>query len=102
MMHLRFGMEEVTLALLVMVGGMTSGCSKQDREAKFLQEGKNFLERKDYQRAVLQFKNAIQAAPNDAEPHYQVSLAYLAIGDYLSALVELQSRINVNPSELPA
>jgi putative PEP-CTERM system TPR-repeat lipoprotein len=102
MMHLRFGMEEVTLALLVMVGGMTSGCSKQDREAKFLQEGKNFLERKDYQRAVLQFKNAIQAVPNDAEPHYQVSLAYLAIGDYRSALVELQRAIKLNPKHLAA
>src|SRR5260370_282977 len=102
MMHLRFSMEEVTLALLVMVGGMTSGCSKQDREAKFLQEGKNFLERKDYQRAVLQFKNAIQAVPNDAEPHYRVSLAYLAIGDYRSALVELQRAIKLNPKHLAA
>jgi putative PEP-CTERM system TPR-repeat lipoprotein len=51
--------------------------SPQQREARFMDLGKKLLLKKDYTRAALDFRRAIQAAPADAEPYYQLGLAYL-------------------------
>jgi Flp pilus assembly protein TadD len=40
---------------------------------------------KDYKRAILEFKNAAQALPTDAETHSQLGLTYTAAGDVRSS-----------------
>ena len=79
-----------------------SGCaSPTEKEAKFLEGGKRYLAKKDFQRAVLQFRNAIQAVPNDPEPHYQLSVAYLALGASVDAVNELKKAASVDPHHIP-
>ena len=60
----------------------TAACqrSPQEKAAKFLRDGKDLMSRKDYARAVLQFRNAVRLLPKDAEVEYQLGLAYLADG----------------------
>ena len=70
--------------------------------AKFLGDGQKQLEKKDYPRAILQFKNAIQAKPKEAEPYYQLGLAYLASGDVRKAFASLDRTIKLNPKHTGA
>src|SRR4029077_20877695 len=55
--------------------------SPQKKEAVFLETGRKHLQAKDFERASIDFRNALQVAPKDAEPHYQLGLAYLGAGD---------------------
>ena len=70
--------------------------------AKFLAEGEKQLEKKDYPRAILQFRNAVQAKPKEAEPYYQLGLAYLASGDLRKAVGYLKKTIELNPKHTGA
>lgn len=70
-------------ALLLAASGC--GLSPQAREARFLKNGQQRLAAKDYTRALLEFRNAAQAMPRDAEPYYRLGLTYLETHDSLSA-----------------
>jgi tetratricopeptide (TPR) repeat protein len=74
-------------------------CSKspKDQEAKSLASGTAHLREKDYGRAILDFRNAIQSMPEDAEPFYQLGLAYLANGDVQSAYACFHKATELNP-----
>ena len=62
---------------------VAAGCSRspQAREARFLKRGKELAAKKDFGRALLEFKSAAQAMPKDAEPYYQLGLTYLVLRD---------------------
>src|ERR1035441_10988097 len=60
-------------------GILAVGCNRspQAKEAQYLKRGIALIAKKDYGRAALEFRNAIKAMPKDAEPYYQLGLAYL-------------------------
>jgi len=51
----------------------------------------------DYSRAALEFRNAANVAPKDAEPVYQLALAHLYSGDYSSGVTELRHVLELDP-----
>ena len=64
---------------------------------QFLHRGENDITRHDYARAVLEFRNATQLDPKNAEPVYQLGLAYLAAGDLNQAGAVLLRATQLNP-----
>ncbi len=84
---------------LLVVFGMFAACtsSPQAKEAKYLRRGESYLTKKDYWRALLEFKNASAAMPKDAEPHYQMGLAYLALGNLPNGAVAFHKATELNP-----
>jgi Flp pilus assembly protein TadD len=84
--------RRVLSAILTLAILMLSACnlSPEAREAKFLEKGKKEFEKKNYAVAVLHFKNASEAKPWDAEPHYQLGLSYLAGNGHQIRLGRLQ------------
>src|SRR5712692_9666599 len=56
-----------------------SGCgrSPEVKESKFMATGQQYLEKKDYARAIIQFKNAAGIKRGTAEPYYQLGMAYI-------------------------
>jgi Tfp pilus assembly protein PilF len=86
-------------ALAVSIGCNTS---PQAKEAAALQRGKSLLARKDYARALLQFKTAAQAKPSDAEPYYQMGLVYSGMGDLNSAATSFRQATELNPKHAEA
>ena len=68
--------RSASCAALVTLG--LCGCllSPEQKEAKFLLLGKQNYAKKDYARAIIEFKNATRFAPKDAEAYYQLGLAY--------------------------
>jgi tetratricopeptide (TPR) repeat protein len=87
------------LCLILLFLILCGGCSRDPvfRASEALQRGKNLLEKHDYSRALLEFKNAIQAAPKDAEPYYQAGLACLGLGDVRNAGAYFNKALQQNP-----
>ena len=88
----------MSLCLFLLATG-ASGCrtSPQEKEAGFLKRGQALLAKKDYQRALLEFRNASSIMPRDAEPYYQTGLAYLQIRDLTNAVRAFNHAIELNP-----
>ncbi len=93
----------ILLGLCLLAPGII-GCSwsPQAKEARFLERGKKQFQRKDYARAILEFKNAVQAMPQDAEPYYQLGLAYLAASDVKMAAACFRRASELNPKHAGA
>ena len=81
-----------------------SSCMKspEAKSAQYLEKGKQLLQQKDVPRAILQFKNAGQATPKNAEVFYQLGLAYMAAGDLRSGVASLRKAIALNPKHAGA
>ena len=86
------------LAILVF-----SGCqSPQAKEAGYLAKGKKEFQKKNYEVAIIYFKNAMAAQRKDAEPYYQLGLAYLASNDVNSAASYFRKATELNPKHTGA
>ena len=79
-------------------------CGKRPEEkaADFMAAGQRLHDQRDYARAILQFRNAIQALPRKAEPHHRLALALLAQNDGQSAVAELKKAIGIDPQHAGA
>jgi tetratricopeptide (TPR) repeat protein len=71
-----------------LMGVMLSSCaqSPEVKSAKYVAAGKALVGKKDFPRAILQFKNAIKATPDNAEVYFQLGEAYTAGKDLTQAL----------------
>jgi len=67
-------------SLVLCVVGLACNRSPEAKEANHLKRGEALRDKKDFARAMIEFKNAASAMPKDAEPHYQLGLTYLAMG----------------------
>jgi tetratricopeptide (TPR) repeat protein len=83
---------------------LLSACSQspQAKEAKYLEKGRKAYQQQKYTVAVVHFKNAIQAQPRDAEPYYQLGLAYLGLSDFRDAVSSFQKSLELNPKHAGA
>jgi tetratricopeptide (TPR) repeat protein len=84
---------------MMLLYGMSVACrtSPEAKEAKCLRRGQSLLEKKDYSRALLEFRNASQAMPKDAEPYYQMGIASLAAGNLRNGIAFLRKATELNP-----
>lgn len=89
---------------VILLGSTLFGCrtSPEAKEVKFLKRGQALLAKKDYQRALLEFRNAASAAPYDAEPYYQMGLVYLEDRDLTNAARAIERAVAINPKHLGA
>ena len=83
---------------------LLAGCSRspEARSARYIESGKKLMEKKDANRAALEFLNALRAAPKNAEAHYQLARAYLAGGDLRKGIVALRQTIELDPKHTAA
>lgn len=64
--------------------------------------GKKRLQNRDYARAGLEFRNALQIAPADAEAYYQLGLTYLGAGNRSLAASCFRKAAELNPKHAGA
>jgi tetratricopeptide (TPR) repeat protein len=88
-------------ALLVL---SLSACfrSPAEKSARYIEAGKQMLQKKDIGRALLQFRNAVTASPGNAEAHYQLGRASFAGGDYSSAVAAFRRTLAIDPKHAGA
>jgi len=102
---LRLGMiMEVKKSYCVLLMVISFGCaiSPQSKEAKYLKRGQAQMAKRDYSRAILEFLTAAQVMPKDAEPYYQLGLAYLESRNVASAVGAFRQATQLNPQHAGA
>lgn len=87
------------LAALFIVLCVLPACrqSPEQRSARFLKAGRELLA-KDPAKAVLQFRNAVQTTPQNAEAYYQLGVALLAAGDAANGIASLRRAMDIDPN----
>ena len=93
------GLQRLAAGAVLVLYAMSVACSSspQAKEAKYLRRGEALRDRKDYSRALLEFRNASLALPKDAEPLYQMGITYLATGNMQNGVDSLRKAIGLNP-----
>lgn len=97
----------LTSLTLIGLGSVLTGCKsgsfeKHYSEAHYLDRAKKLIEQKQYDRAILELKNAVRANPKSGEPYYQAGLAYLALGDYRMGYQSLLRATELDPKHVGA
>src|SRR6516164_2113410 len=97
-------MKSTLIAFTVLAALGTTACRRTPKEtaAQFLRRGKDYLGRKDYVRAELEFRNAARLLPRDAESVYELGLAYLGEGKLNQAVDALFRATQLDPKHLAA
>ena len=98
-----FNSKSGRFLLVVCIGALITtsvSCARspQAKRDKFLAAGKQQMDKKNYNRAVLEFRNAVKAMPNDAESYYQLGMAFVAAGDARDAYLSLKKAVELNPN----
>lgn len=80
------------------------GCdrSPQAKVARLLEKGKKERARRDYTRALLDFRSAARTLPKNAEAVYEMGVTYMEIGDVKSAAAALLAAVKIDPKFTPA
>ena len=94
----------VVFSAAVLAGVLVSGCARSPevRRDKFMAAGQQYLQKKDYARAILQFRDAAQVMPKDPEVYYQLGIAYAYSRDYNMAVRSFQRTLALNPHHVGA
>jgi len=89
---------------VLLMSVVVSGCmlSPDAKSARYMDSGKKLLQSNDPGRAILQFRNAARATPNNAEVYYQLGLAYVAAQDLNRAGASFAKALELNPRHAPA
>ena len=91
----------LVLPFFVLILGNCSQVSPEEKKAKHYEQGMVYFEQGQYKEALIEFKNVVQIAPDDAQGHYQLALTHLKLGgttDLQSAFGELTKTVNLDPS----
>jgi cellulose synthase operon protein C len=72
------------------------------RKQKYFDSGEKYFAEGKYREAAIQYSNAIQIDSRFAQAHYQLSQAYLKLGDSNRAFQELSRTIELSPDNYPA
>jgi tetratricopeptide (TPR) repeat protein len=83
---------------------MLTGCSRDPnvRKQKYLDSGDRYSAEGKYREASIQYLNAIQIDPRFAQAHYDLSQAYLKMGDTNRAFQELTRTVELTPDNYRA
>jgi tetratricopeptide (TPR) repeat protein len=88
---------------VAVIAALVPGCeSKQAREAKYIQQGKDLLAQGQIDQALLAFKNALRVNPIDPEPRYYLGEALERKGDLNNAFISFSTAVQQNPHYDPA
>ena len=84
-------------ALAALVGTGLQGCGgAENRRARAMERGQQYLSEGNFAKARIEFSNALQIAPNDADARYYAGLAAEKTGDLRGAAQGYQGALNVD------
>jgi len=94
----------VLLLACSMLAVTFTGCSRDPnvRKQKYLDSGKRYAAEGKYREASIQYLNAIQIDSRFAQAHYDLSQAYMKMGDSNHAFQELNRTVELAPDNYRA
>lgn len=90
------------LLLAVLGGGLVfTSCSSQSKQ-KHLTRGEEYLQKRKFQEAVMEFRAASDIDKLSPEAHWGLARAYENLGQFYETIEELRSVTELNPENLEA
>lgn len=94
---------QALLAMMVLAGALLSGCGGATaRKDAYLAKGREFVAQRNYEKARVEFRNALQIAPNDAELRFENGWVAEKLGDVRGAVTLYRAALEVNADFAPA
>ncbi len=90
-MSQRRGLRAVATALMVLI---LAGCGSSD-PAAYIASARKYLARSEYNAAIIELKNALKLAPNDASARFLLARALLESGNAVGAEVEARKALEL-------
>ena len=97
------GMKSRWLVVLLAVNLGVAGCGgAESRKAKHFEKGQEYLAAGNYEKARVEFRNALQIAPTDSQARYQNGVVEEKLGKAQAAAGYYQAALETNADNLPA
>ena len=90
------------LLLITLLILFSCGKSNEEKRDKHMKNGDSYFETRQYEKAIIEYNNAIQADPNFPRGHYQLAQSYLITGQLQQAFPELYKTVDLDPTNLDA
>src|SRR5215469_11343554 len=86
-------------ALCLAVVFASNACSHRAdvRKLRFMENGRRLYDKRDYARAIIEWKNAVEIANGDPEPYYWLGMGYLGAGNIPLAIDSFRKAADLNP-----
>ena len=94
----RFFRWIIVLCILI----IAACASPEQKKTKYFESGKAYYDRGEFDKAVIEFKNAIQIDPKFADAHYMLGMSYLKQRDFRQAYNAFLQAVEANPDQLDA
>jgi tetratricopeptide (TPR) repeat protein len=98
----RSGFTSRIAVILVSVAVLSACGGAQGRKARHLENGQAFLAAGNYEKARVEFRNALQIAPNDPEARFENAVVDEKLENFREAAQFYQGTIDVSPQHLKA
>ncbi len=100
-------MKKVSIALLLVAVIAVAGFtlvrrSPQENRQRFMESGRRYYDKGEYEKASIQFRNALQNDPDSADAYYELALSYLHLRRWPEAYRALVSANNLFDSKNPS
>ena len=90
------------LILFITISAVAGCASKEDKRTKFIERGKDYFEQKDYGKATLEFKNALQIDPHYGEIYYWLAECEMTKKNLRQAFGYLKKAVELDPELIDA
>ncbi len=94
----KFAFREILSAALGLCLLLCACDTTEEKKAAFLAKGQALLEQKDYIKAALEFKNAIQIDPKYAQAYYLLGKTELSLNNFKPAFLKFNMAAQLDPT----
>lgn len=91
----------MTFVLFLCVLGI--GCAtKEEKEARHLERARQYIEKSEFRKAVIELKNVIQLDPQNDGAYYELGDTYVKLKEWKDAFQAFSRAVSINPDNMKA